>query len=157
MLFRSTKIGFIHGPIRFSTTGDRLNGYLSALAAHNVPVDQDLIVNLETSVAGGYRAIEHLMENTDLTAVIVANSRMCLGAMRYLGEKEIKIPQDLAIIGFETTEWADIVQPALTSIRETVDEMGIAAAKLMVKILRNPNCEKQQIYLAPYLTKKTSY
>ena len=152
-----TKIGFIHGPIRFSTTGDRLNGYLSALAAHNVPVDQDLIVNLETSVAGGYRAIEHLMENTDLTAVIVANSRMCLGAMRYLGEKEIKIPQDLAIIGFETTEWADIVQPALTSIRETVDEMGIAAAKLMVKILRNPNCEKQQIYLAPYLTKKTSY
>ena len=152
-----TRIGFIHGPIRFSTTGDRLNGYVSALTSHNIPVDHKLIFTADTSVAGGYHAISQLIESTDLNAVIVANSRMCLGAMRYLGEKNIKIPEDLAIIGFETTEWADIVQPALTSIRETVDEMGISAAKLMVKILCNPNCEKQQIYLAPYLTKKTSY
>ena len=151
------KIGFVHGPIRFSTTGDRLRGYESALALNGIPVDQKVIFCADTSIAGGYRAMEQLMSNTDMTAVIVANSRMCLGAMRYLGEKQVRIPEDLAIIGFETTEWADIVQPALTSIRETVDEMGISAAKLMMKILRNPDCEKQQIYLNPYLTKKTSY
>ena len=152
-----TKIGFIHGPIRFRTTGDRLSGYMAALKAHSIPIDNDLILTADTIIAGGYHAIAQLVESTDMTAVIVANSRMCLGTMRYLGEKKIKIPSELAIIGFETTDWAEVVQPALTSIRETVDEMGISAARLMIKILRSPDSEKQQIYLTPYLTKKTSY
>ncbi len=151
------KIGFIHGPIRFTTTRDRLRGYLDAVEKHKIPACEDFVVTNETTVDGGYRAIEHLVEETDITAVIVANNRMSLGAMKYFGEKKVAIPESMAVIGFEAAEWSEIVHPVLTSIRENVRDMGVEAAGLMLEILQTPQREKRQILLSPYLTARSSY
>lgn len=151
------KIGFIHGPVRFSTTGDRICGYTAALQEHNISVCDNLIVSGETTTNGGFSAMEKLASQKDMTAVIVANSKMSLGVMRYLGVHRVKIPDELAVIGFETAEWAEVLQPALTSIRETVNEMGVEAAKLMLEILQSAPHEKRQVYLTPYMTERSSY
>ncbi len=151
------KIGCILGTIRFSTTHDRVKGYREAIEKHGLPVREDYIIITETTVESGYHAIERLIKETDITAVIVANSRMSIGVIKYLNQQQIAIPESMAVIGFEAAEWGEIIQPPLTSIRETVGDMGVAIARLMLDILQNPEQEERQIQLEPYLTARSSY
>lgn len=151
------RIGCMLGEIRFSATHDRLKGYIEALERSGIPVREEYILTAPTTVESGYQNMELLLKNTDVTSVFVANSRMCIGAMRYLNEQRIPVPGKIAMIGFAAGEWAEISSPPLTTVREPISDMGIATANLLLERLKDPAGQPKQIQLDAYLTRRSSY
>lgn len=152
-----TRIACMLGQIRFSITYDRKKGYLDALEKHNIPVRQELILSGPTTAESGYEMMEYIMRATDATAVFAANGKLSLGAMHYLNEHDIAVPGRMAIIGLAAYEWSSVTRPALTSVLEPLKEMGLAAANLLLELIREPERPEEQIVLDAYLTKRTSY
>ncbi|AIC95956.1 LacI family DNA-binding transcriptional regulator [Shouchella lehensis] len=121
-------IGLITGIHSLSTTKDRIKGYKLALAKHGLPFSTNLIYNGNSKFESGYKGCEHLLGTTNASALFVANNLMSVGAMTYLTENDIAVPDDVAIIGFDDYRWAEITSPPLTVIKQPVEEIGAAAA-----------------------------
>lgn len=141
------KIGFIAGLMGISTTEERLNGYLRALADYNVEADEAMIKSGNMSWQTGYALTEQLWRQGGMTALFVANNAMSLGALKFLQDHKISIPEQIALIGFDDYEWTDIATPPLSVIRQPSYELGVKAAEILLKRIENPAIGSQQILL----------
>jgi len=100
-----------------------------------------------SSVEGGYRAAKELLNLPSLpTAIFSGNNFMTLGLMKAIKEDRIKVPDLVSIVGFDETSWSEITDPPLTTIKQPTYEIGVAAAKLIMFRLNNPQ--------SPYMEKK---
>lgn len=130
------KIGFIAGPWEIYTTKDRFAGYERAMKRHNLPIRDELIAYGDYTIEGGAKAMELLIEGSpDMSAVLVSNYEMTVGAMIALNEKEIVIPRDISFIGYDNLEFARASNPRLAIIKQPIGQMGQVAAKRMVERL----------------------
>jgi LacI family transcriptional regulator len=152
------KIGIITGPQNISTGRDRFVGFKQALQHHGLTLHEHLIRNGQFTVQSGYELMKELMnESAKPEAVFVSNNFMTLGVYNYLQENNINIPDDLTIIGFDDPEWATIVNPPLTAIRQPAYEQGALAAELIIQRINNEEqLEPQEIYLKPELIVRNS-
>jgi LacI family transcriptional regulator len=115
------------GPANYRTTG-----YRNALAANGLPVNDALIAVDDFNEQGGYRAMQTLLSaNPTLSAVFAANDLMAMGG--YLAVKEVgmRIPDDIAIIGFDNIPTAHLVTPALTTVDQFQQQVGHRAAEML--------------------------
>jgi len=126
------KIGIITGLPGLTTTNERLNGYKKALKDYNIEVDENLIKIGDSKFDSGYKLTEELINLTDITALFVTNNLMTVGAMNFLKEKNIEIPEEIAIIGYDNYEWATITDPPLSVVKQPINEIGIKAAELIL-------------------------
>jgi DNA-binding LacI/PurR family transcriptional regulator len=150
-------IALISGPERISTAADRRAGYEMALQSAGLPVDPDLIQPGEYREEGGYRAMKALMESPKPpSAVLIANNTMALGALKYLNERNLDIPADVALVAYDDMPWASSLRPPLTVIAQPVDEIGTMAANLMLERIRNPNSSIKHITLEARLIVRAS-
>jgi len=90
------------------------------------------------------------------TALFVANNLMAVGAIEAIHARNLKIPQDVAIIGFDDLPWADALDPPLTMVRQPAYEVGRAAAELLLKRLDNRNSPPAWLRLRPRLILRQS-
>jgi LacI family transcriptional regulator len=152
------KIGMITGPQNISTGRDRFVGFKQAIHHHGLTLHDHLIKNGQFTVQSGYELMKELMNESEKPeAVFVSNNFMTLGAYNYLQENGIRIPDDLAIIGFDDPEWAAIVNAPLTAIRQPTYEQGALAAQLIIQRIKNEEQrEPQEIYLKPELIVRKS-
>ncbi|AJY74056.1 LacI family DNA-binding transcriptional regulator [Paenibacillus beijingensis] len=127
------RIGFITGTLGISTSNERLEGYREALAQQGVPYDPSLVMIANASFESGYLCAQQLLASGDVTAVFVANNVLTMGVVACLQEKRIRIPDDLAVIGFDDYDWTKITSPPLTVIRQPSFEIGVTAAEVMMK------------------------
>jgi DNA-binding LacI/PurR family transcriptional regulator len=130
------RIATITGPLDMTAALDRRDGFHEALAAHGLrdhgTVDGDF------SVAGGRRAMEELLSaEPELDAVFAANDLMALGAMQALAERGRRIPQDVAVVGFDDSPLAASVHPALTTVRQPIVAMGEAMTTRLMALIEN--------------------
>ncbi|WP_019243324.1 MULTISPECIES: LacI family DNA-binding transcriptional regulator [Bacillus] len=136
-----TKIGFMTGDMNISTGKDRFDGYKQALLDSGIEIQDSYIkfgdVNLET----GYQLAKELMEKKEVSALFVANNILTMGAIRYFQDYHVKIPDEMAIIGFDDYEWSMILNPPLTSVKQPAFEMGQKAAEVMLERIHNPSIE----------------
>lgn len=131
-------IGIIAGNGNVFTTKRRLVGYKAALAAYGIPVNENLIAYGDYGVEGGYSAVQALqMINPDMTALFVTNYEMTLGAVIATGERGIKLPDELSLIGFDNLDLARISHPRLTIVVQPLQEYGAQIANLMLSKLQN--------------------
>ncbi len=151
------KIGFISGYPRFSTTLDRLEGYLDALKNNSIAVNREYILQGDTNPESGYALIRLLLEQTDVTAVMIANNRMAIGAMRYLLEHRIPVPQRLAVIAYADYEWSTITNPPLSCIAQPMAEIGTTAAQMLLDKVENRNLLPDQIIVQCELHERSSF
>lgn len=128
-----TKIGIITGLKGLTTTDERLQGYKDALIKNNIPVDERLIKHGNSKYESGYSCTQELVENTDITALYVGNNSMTIGAVNYMIDKKVKIPDDISLIGFDDYEWAKITNPSLTVVKQPIYQMSIKAVELLLK------------------------
>jgi len=133
-------IGFVGGDIKHPSIAGRLEGFRSEMRDHGVEVGEDLVVvgERDTRFANGYRAFDRLMENnSSMTAVVTANDAMAFGCMQNAGRRNMSIPEDLAIVGFDDVETCVHVEPRLTTVRVAKEEMGKRAVQYIVDTLQS--------------------
>lgn len=137
------RIGFIGAAFENRGNLKRLQGYLAALTKHDIPVDERLITGRRESQFDspgystetiGYEGMRRLLSlPSPPTAVFARNDFTAVGAMTAAKEAGLKIPQDVAIVGFDDTPMAQHTVPPLTTVRQPMKLQGQLAAELLLK------------------------
>ncbi len=152
-----TRIAHIRGLQSSSTAQDRLQGYCKALEDNNISFDPDLVEGDGFEQDDGYKAAENLLKLERLpTAIFAVTDMAAIGAMQALKRKGLKIPEDIAIVGFADIEWASIVEPPLTTMRQPVMEMGRTAVQIILKEIKEEIKEIHRVILMPTLIVRES-
>lgn len=144
------RIGVINGIYDISSTNDRVKGYKRALAENGILFDPELIGVGVTGDGGVYRAMQHLIRNKGISAVIALTSSLSLECMMYLTEHDISVPEQVAVVSFGETDWAKISKPPLTTLRHPLFEMGMMASKCLLRRIEEESNTKGK--KAPYET-----
>lgn len=131
-----SKIGIITGLPGLTTTDERLIGYKKALVDHKLKIDENLIKVGDSQFKGGYESTKELLKYTNITALFVTNNLMTVGAIKYLKEKRVAIPGDIAIIGFDDYKWASITEPSLSMVKQPAYDIGETASTLLIKRIK---------------------
>lgn len=128
------RIATIAGPGTFWAGQLRKQGYLNALEKHNIPVDTDLILETRFRRGNGAQAMQTFLGLPDPpTAVFGANDLVAVDALLYAVDAGLSVPDDIAIVGFDNIPEATIVRPKLTTVHKDVNELGAAAAKMLIE------------------------
>lgn len=127
-------IGFIGGTSS-TTSRQRHAGYLDAMREMNLPVEERLIcLSSVYSLSNGKQCAEQLIAS-HVDAILVADNVMMMGAMNALKAENVKIPEEIGIIGFDDFDWMSMVSPPLTTVKQQAYEMGYIAAEVLVRKL----------------------
>ncbi len=151
------RIGLICGPDSLSTSTERASGYRSALREAGLPVDPSLIVMDAPNRQAGYARARDLLSLDPLpTALFAANNQLALGAIEFVREQGLRIPGDVAVVGFDDAPWAKLLDPPLTTIRQPAYEMGSRATELLVERIQTPDRSTALVTLRPELVVRRS-
>ncbi|QEG20943.1 LacI family DNA-binding transcriptional regulator [Mariniblastus fucicola] len=129
----------------------RKAGYRRALEEAGLPVDPELICDGEFDGDSGVNAIENLLnKGIKFTAVFAANDMTALGARLALYRRGIRVPEDVSIVGFDDQAESAFFTPPLTTVKQPANEMGVAAAVAMIKLIADeeyklPNLESKVV------------
>jgi LacI family transcriptional regulator len=140
------RIATITGPQNMIAGNDRLQGYRQALEERGVAVRPELIAEGDFSEAGGYAAMRRLLPHRP-TAIFTASDSMAEGALRALRESGLRVPQDVAIVGYDDMPTAARISPPLTTVRQPTNRMGALAVNALIDIIQNPGSHKRHIVL----------
>lgn len=132
------RIGLLTGELGITTSNERYVGYKKALADHDIPFDSSMVRMAESNFESGYESVKDLLTEQEITALFIANNVLTMGAMRYIQERRIQIPAELAIIGFDDYDWTQITSPPLSVIRQPSYEIGVKAAEIMLERIEKP-------------------
>jgi LacI family transcriptional regulator len=148
------RIAYVAGPDNLSTTQDRLDGYLAALATYSVEPDPALVVTGDFTRDGGYEATERLLATgVDFTAISAANDLAAVGVLACLRDHGRRVPDDVSVAGFDDVPIARDVTPALTTVRVPMVEMGRRSMRLA---LRDPLAPHELVRLETHLVERES-
>ena len=123
------RIGHVSGPPDWIDGQARVDGWREELA--EAGLDDDLLIEGDWSAGSGYRIGQQLAENRAATAVFVGNDQMALGLLRAFGEKGVRVPGDVSVVGFDDQPEAAYFMPPLTTVRQDFEELGRRCMDLM--------------------------
>ncbi len=126
-------IAHIGGPLHLNIYENRQRGYLDALKNAGLTTHKSMIVNNSLTRADGTHAIQKLLANkTTPDAIFCANDTTALSAIIYLQKNGIKVPNDIAIVGFSNEPFSEVVTPSISTIKQPGFAMGRKAAELII-------------------------
>jgi LacI family transcriptional regulator len=134
---------------------DRLQGYYDALHARGIPVDSSLVAEGDFSETSGYMAMQRLLSR-EPDAVFAASDSMAVGALRALREAGRRVPEDVAVIGFDDMPFAARTEPPLTTVRQPIYRTGVVAAESLIDLVRSPDANPRRIILPTELVIRAS-
>jgi DNA-binding LacI/PurR family transcriptional regulator len=150
-------IATITGPQDMPAGHDRILGWRSALAVAHLAADDDLAEPGDFTREGGIRAMRILLQRRPrLDAVFVASDTMARGALEVLAGAGRQVPEDVAVVGFNDDPMAETTYPALSSVRQPVEEMGREMVRLLVDLIRNPHHAHRRVLLSTQLQVRRS-
>ncbi len=151
------RIAAITGPAGMMATEERKRGYHAALAAAGVMLDPELVIESNFDVDGGRAAASLLLNLAEPpTAIFAFNDQLAIGALQTALARDLRVPQDLSIVGFDDTSEAELVMPALTTVRQPLAEMGRMGVSLLTRLLENHRLEAVHVELATQLVVRGS-
>jgi len=128
------EIAHIAGPSTITPSAQRTEGYLSAMQQHGLQVKPKFVFEGDFRIESGERAMQALLTQPSLpTAIFVSNDMMAFGAIRALYDRDIKIPEDISIIGFDDTLLTKSFIPPLTTIAQPIRQLAELIVKTLVK------------------------
>lgn len=144
------RIAVIHGTTNNLPGEERLNGYMAAMEEHSLKVHPNYVVSGFFNEEDAYTATVQLMgQNPRPTAVITHNNLMCIGAYKALKDLNIRIPQDVSLIGFDDFDFADYLEPSLTLIDRPLKTMGEIAGKMLIERIEGKYSGKARLVVFP--------
>lgn len=130
------RIAFISGPRNLTSARDRLVGYRKAMKELGGKDDESLVVEGDFRSESGYEAAASLLRRGSRpTAIFAANDRMAIAAMAAASDMGMRVPENVAVVGFDDTPNARYVRPALTTVALPSYEIGASAARLLLRLL----------------------
>ncbi len=146
------RIGFITGTLNMGSTHQRLGGYRDALVAAGVPLVGELVVQGDFLEPRGYEATRELLALTDRpTGIFASSDAAAFGVLRAAREAGLRVPEDLSVVGFDDVPEASYVDPALTTVRQPLRDMGRSAVRRLLELLADPDAPVERIVLATTL------
>jgi LacI family transcriptional regulator len=130
------RIGTITGLADSTVSVDRKEGYLKALTERGRDVDSNLIAEGDFTEAGGYYAMQRLLPARP-DAIFAASDMMALGAMRAASDAGLRVPDDIAFIGFDDLPLATLPKPQLTTVRQPIYQFGFKAVEILIDLIEN--------------------
>lgn len=151
------RIGLISGRAGLTTTQERVLGYRLGLGRAGLPWAQELVASGESLVRPAAQALHGLLSlERPPTAVIAGNNVMMSGVLRSARQHGLRVPDDLAIVGYDEVEWADLVDPPLTTMAQPVAEIGRQAVRLLLARIAEPDREDTVLRLPPRMIHRSS-
>ncbi|MCI9616984.1 MAG: LacI family transcriptional regulator [Eubacterium sp.] len=146
-----TKIGYIGIDNEMEYSLERHQGYLDCMEEFNMQIPQNAEVKVPNHEDDGYQITSEIWEKTTVDALVCASDALALGVMRYANEKDIDVPNDLGVIGFDGLGYEKLVTPNLTTIQQPVYEAGMALAERMVEVLKSGEYSGTEMFIEPIL------
>ncbi|KAB8145139.1 LacI family transcriptional regulator [Chloroflexia bacterium SDU3-3] len=151
------RIGLISGPSHMIVNMDRRDGYRQALMAGGLAIDPQLVVEGDFSQGAGFELSHRLLDMPQPpTAIFATSDALALGAIRAIHARGLRIPHDIALVGFDDLPIAEFSDPPLTTVRQPIGEMSMAAADLLIEQLHRSSVEARQICLPTELVIRES-
>jgi DNA-binding LacI/PurR family transcriptional regulator len=142
------RIGIIAGPDYFAPGRERLEGYCRALQDFGIPVEEELIWKTDFKQTSSQGAARHLLALPEPpSAIFICNGPSALGTLEVVRDKNIRVPEDLALVVYDDPEWSRIIDVSLTVVRQPGYEMGQVAARLLLQRLEVPDAPVQHVRL----------
>jgi DNA-binding LacI/PurR family transcriptional regulator len=138
------KIAHLAGPENLSICKLRLKGYLNALKNHGMPVRDEYIVRGGMNEEDGRQEVERLLqlplaERPD--AIFAVNDPVAIGAFIKIKAEKLKIPDDIALVGFSDNPEASLIEPPLTTVRQPAYELGKEATKILIRHINDADLQ----------------
>lgn len=132
-----TKIAAIVGPLNTTPGKLRARGFTSTLRKNGIELQKSYLRESDFTREGGYASmVKLLQEKTPPTAVFTGNNLMTIGALEALKDHEIRIPEDISIIGFDDLDFSTLIEPGLTAIYRDFEAQGAEAMKILLARLQ---------------------
>lgn len=130
------RVAIIHGNLRDSVARDRLQGYRDAHLAHGVAEVPELVIDGRWNEDRGYACMGDLMALREPpTAVFGANYNMTVGALRWLREHDVAIPEELSIVSFDDVPAFSVHRPGITAVPQPVDKVAETIVSILTERL----------------------
>jgi LacI family transcriptional regulator len=149
------RVAVINGPHNTIASQDRYQGYLDALKERGLPLIPELVAEGEFSDTTGYLAMKCLLQHSP-DAVFAASDAMAFAAMRAIQEAGLRIPEDIAVVGFDDIPTAANSKPPLTTVRQPIQRTGSLAAELLIDFIEHPDPQPRRIVLPTELVIRAS-
>ncbi len=150
-------IATIAGPTDMGAGIDRLAGYREAVGEAGGSADPELVAVADFSQEGGATAMRTLLaRRPDIDAVFAASDLMALGAIQAIREAGRRVPDDIAVVGFDDSPVAEMADPALTSVRQPIEEMGGEMTRLLIDSTARSSATVRRVILATSLIPRAS-
>lgn len=142
------RIGFITGSLDLGAAVDRMEGYKSALRTNHIPVDPRLIYEGTFNQPDGFTGASTLLElEQPPSAIFASNDVMAMAAMDAVRDHSLRVPEDISILGFDDIPQAALVRPALTTVRQPLEEMGRVATQMLLDIIHGSGVRSARVEL----------
>lgn len=150
-----TKILHLAGPEDNEVSIARLNGFVEAHIRNNLSFSIDDVMFGDFSTASGYDQIINFDRIKDYTAIFASNDMIALGALSALNELNIKVPDDISLMGIDDIEYARLSYPALTTMDQPSYQLGRESARLLIDHLQGKEVPKQKILKQDLIVRKS--
>ena len=132
------RIAFLSGPKEWVSNRERLRGYKRAMEESGL--EEYVLQGTETTISSGEAMMKQALEKwSDLTAVCAINDSVAIGAIRAAIPAGRRIPDDLAVMGFDDISWAIANQPSLSTVRVFKQQIGYLAAQCLISTIHDPH------------------
>jgi len=151
------RIGHLAGKLTVSTGVLRRRGYLGAIADSGLQADAALIAESGYTEEGGARAAEQLLSMPDRpTAIFAVTDMTAVGACTVARRMGLRIPEDVAVVGYNDIPLASRLVPGLTTVHVPIHEFGAAAARLLMEQIETGEASRRRVIFNPQLVVRGS-
>lgn len=148
--------GCLEGPANVSSAMEHRAGLREAFAHAGLPARNMTCVTAGFDEHSGYRAAGRLLERCHPDLIVAVNDAVAFGAYRWLRERGLKVPDDVALAGFSNLRNGDLLAAPLTTVRERTEEMGAKSFELLLRRMRDPSVAPEAVRLGTELVIRES-
>lgn len=150
------RIAHLRGPLGVNLAEQRFNGYRDCLHKYRFPIDESLILSANFKIESAIEPTKALFDLPNPPdAIFGVNDQVCFGAFQVIKEKGLKIPDEIAVIGFDNTPISEYFYPSLSTIARKSKPIGAEAAQLFLRQINEPSIANH-IILPPELIVRRS-
>ncbi len=149
------RIATVSGPLSMVAGVDRYHGYQDALQKYGLSIDPALAAEGNFTEESGYECMRTLLP-AQPDALFAASDMMAIGALRAIEEAGLRVPQDIAVVGFDDIPIASRTNPPLTTMAQPTQHCGAVAADLLIDMIENPTPDPHQVILTTDLIVRSS-
>jgi len=155
---------YVSAPMHISSARERYEGFLSYLSKKGLSEDRLQVLECESTRAGSQKIIKKWLDqqpdlhNLSATAIFCFSDYMAYGVYAVLSKYNLKIPEDISVIGYDNNEYSDLIVPALTTIDMHPNKIGKEAAKIMFELINTHSVksEPKRLIISPNLVVRSS-